>query len=164
MSIWKAWNMVKKELTLSDKEKWTLGLHDKESIWWPFIKFPHVSSQLEFIALKLHLKGIRCWGNVWDHSATPKQSYKAKLLPIPPLPNAPIFHYVLNKRWCLLWDRRRWYDILGSLWNSFLELKKACFAWLVTYRGFRTSVRSLKWKIGDGRCAMCHQQEDDLHL
>ena len=76
----------------------------------------------------------------------------------------PRIHCVLNEKWHTLKGRYQWYNILQSLWNPFIEPKKACLTWLITYRAIWTNKKALKIHKGNGQCVRCSQEEDDLHI
>ena len=87
-----------------------------------------------------------------------------ELWPLPPLVHSRNIHIVLNKRWGILWVRRQWSFHLSALWSKSVEPKKACLAWLVMYRAIWTQKKAMQYGIGDGKCARCGLEEDDIHI
>ena len=87
-----------------------------------------------------------------------------ELWPIPPVFQTHNLHLILNKRWRILWDRRQWNFHLYALWSKYVEPKKACLAWLIMYRAIWTQKKALQFGIGNGKCARCGLEEDDIHI
>lgn len=65
-SLWKAWNHLKDKLCPNPRQYRDAGLRFKDSIWWPWIEIPRIEDANLHQALKLHKKGIRCWGDIWN--------------------------------------------------------------------------------------------------
>lgn len=65
-SVWQAWNSLKHLIVPSSKSKHLAGLHHNDSIWWPAVEFQNVDPSDMNTALKLHHKGFKSWGNLWN--------------------------------------------------------------------------------------------------
>ena len=65
-SLWKAWNRIKIRLSPAKSISKAAGLWNRDSIWWPWVEIPLVDDSCKSKALKLHRKGIRTWGNLWN--------------------------------------------------------------------------------------------------
>lgn len=63
--IWEAWNKFKPLLVPSTDPKHLAGFHASDSIWWPALELPHIPKDRHRIALKLHNRGLQCWGDLW---------------------------------------------------------------------------------------------------
>ena len=61
-------------------------------------------------------------------------------------------------------NRFQWYSVLNALWENTVEPKKSSLTWLFIYRAIWTQKRSLRISKGDGKCARCKEEEDDLHI
>ena len=45
-----------------------------------------------------------------------------------------------------------------------MEPKKACLTWLIMYRAIWTQKKAFQFGIGNGKCARCGLEEDDIHI
>ena len=57
-SLWKAWFIIKKNLKPASNHKDMLGIHSRDSIWWPILDIHPVEANDLVEALKLHKMNI----------------------------------------------------------------------------------------------------------
>ena len=65
-SLWAAWNQIK-GMTVLRSNKAAIPYIAQDSVWWPMGGMKQVCSEDYEKARKLNNKGIKTWGDLWDH-------------------------------------------------------------------------------------------------